>query len=64
MSLIRREMSPLKGRFESVPYIGNKMFPSFGKKKIEKKNSIFGKKYYFLTKSFHFWKKSIFKNIF
>jgi len=41
---IRREMKSRKGRFGVVPHIGNKLFPSFGGKEIEKKNSIFGKK--------------------
>jgi len=30
---IRREMRPRKGRFGAVPYIGNKLFPSFAKEK-------------------------------
>jgi len=44
-------MRPRKGRFGAVPYVGNKLFPSFAKKikkqKNWKKNSIFRKKYYF-----------------
>jgi len=29
-------MRPRKGRFKVVPYVGNKLFPSFGKNKILK----------------------------
>jgi len=47
---IRREMRQQKGRFGAVPYIGNKLFSSFAKKKIEKKNSISRKKILFLQK--------------
>jgi len=45
---IRREMRPWKGRFEAVLYAGNKLFPSFGKKKEK------------LKKKFYFWKKFLF----
>jgi len=38
-------MRPRKGRFEVVPYVGNKQFSSFGKK-IEKK-ILFLEKIYF-----------------
>jgi len=51
--LIRREMRLRKGRFEAVPYVENKLFPSFGKKKNLKKNYIFflfEKKFLFLEK--------------
>jgi len=36
-------MRPQKGRFGVVPYVGNKLFPSFAKKKI----IIIEKIYYF-----------------
>jgi len=34
-------MRPRKGRFGVVPYVGNKLFPSFGKKRKLKKEFLF-----------------------
>jgi len=48
-------MRPGKGHFGVVPYIGNKLFPSFPKK-IEKK-FYFCKKVIFLEKYFLFLEK-------
>jgi len=55
---IRREMRPQKGRFGVVPYVGNKLFPSFAKKRKKlKKIFYFWTKILFLKESFYFCKK-------
>jgi len=54
-------MRPRKGRFEVVPYVGNKMFSSFGKKKMKKRNLFLEKNNYFWKKVFVFGKNSIFR---
>jgi len=64
MCPIRREMKPLKGCFEAIPYVGNKLFPSFGKnRKIEKKN-LFLEKILFLKKVSTFGKFLFLEKIF
>jgi len=57
---IRREMRPLKGHFEVVPFVGNKLFSSFGKKKKHWKHWKNWKKYYFWKKVSIFGLKTLY----
>jgi len=57
-------MWPRKGRFEAIPYIGNKLFPIIWPKKELKKKILFLEKKIIFEKKILFLEKIYFKKYF